>query len=55
MKVMFWPKVALSGIHGMNNYALLFGETFMGGSFHCGMPHEDILRNIKCRTVFMKA
>lgn len=55
LKVMFWPKVALSGFHGMNNYDPLFGETFFSDSFHCGIPHEDILRNIKCRTVFMKA
>lgn len=55
LKVMFWPKAALSGFHGMNNYDPLFGEAFFDDSFHDGIPHEDILRNIKCRTLFMKA
>lgn len=55
LKVMFWPKAALSGFQGMNKYDPLFGETFYNDSFHCGIPHEDILRNIKCKTIFMKA
>lgn len=55
LKVMFWPKAALSGFQGMNNYDPLFGETFFNDSFHCEIPHEDILKNIKCRTIFMKA
>lgn len=55
LKVMFWPKAALSGFHGMNNYDPLFGETFFNDSFHCGILHEDILKNIKCKTYFMKA
>lgn len=55
LKVMFWPKAALSGFHGMNNYDPLFGEAFFNDSFHDRIPHEDILRNIKCRTIFMKA
>lgn len=55
LKVMFWPKAALSGFHGMNNYDPLFGETFYNDNFCNGILHEDILGNIKCRTVFMKA
>lgn len=55
LRVMFWPKAALSGFHGMNHYDPLFGETFYNDSFHAGILHEDILRKIKCRTVFMKA
>lgn len=55
LKVMFWPKAALSGYQGMNNYDPLFGEAFFNDSFHNGIPHEAILRNIACRTVFMKA
>lgn len=55
LKVMFWPKAALSGFHGMNNYDPLFGESFFNDSFHNGIPHEKILKNIKCRTIFMKA
>ena len=55
LKVMFWPKYALSGFHGMNNYDPQFGETFFNDSFHSGILHEDILKNIKCKTIFMKA
>lgn len=55
LKVWFWPKAALTGFQGMNHYDPLFGEAFFNDSFHNGILHEDILRNIKCRTVFMKA
>ncbi|MDE7018350.1 MAG: alpha/beta hydrolase [Lachnospiraceae bacterium] len=55
LKVMFWPKAALSAFQGMNRYDPFFGETFYNDSFHCGIPHEDILGNIKCKTLFMKA
>ncbi len=55
LKVMFWPKAALSGFQGMNKYDPMFGETFYNDTFHCGIAHEDILRNIKCKTIFMKA
>ena len=55
IKVMFWPKAALSGFHGMNHYDPLFGETFFNDSFHNGIPHEELLRGIQCRTIFMKA
>ena len=33
---MFWPKAALSGFKGMNNYDPLFGENLYNDSFHCG-------------------
>lgn len=52
---MFWPKYTLSAFQGMNDYDPLFGETFFNDSFHCGILHEDILKNIKCKTVFLKA
>ena len=55
LKVLFWPKAALGGFQGMNLYDPLFGETFFNDSFHNGIRHEDLLQNIKCRTVFMKA
>lgn len=55
LKVMFWPKIALSGFQGMNNYDPLFGETFYNDSFHCGILHDSILENIQCKTLFMKA
>lgn len=55
LKVMFWPKAALSSYTGMNKYDPLFGESFFNDSFHNGIPHKDILKNIKCKTVFMKA
>lgn len=55
LKVPFWPKTALSGFQGMNRYDPLFGEAFYTDSFHSGIPHEELLKNIKCRTIFMKA
>lgn len=55
LKVLFWPKAALAGFQGMNNYDPLFGEAFYTDSFHCGILHEDILKKVKCKTVFMKA
>lgn len=55
LKVPFWPKTALSGFQGMNNYDPLFGEAFYTDSFHSGISHEELLKIIKCRTVFMKA
>ncbi len=55
LKVLFWPKTALSGFQGMNHYDPLFGEAFFNDSFHNGIPHEELLRGIKCRTIFMKA
>ena len=55
LKVLFWPKAALAGFQGMNHYDPLFGEAFYTDSFHCGILHEDILRKISCKTIFMKA
>lgn len=55
LKVMFWPKTALAGLQGMNNYDPAFGESFYNDSFHCGILHDDILKHIKCQTIFMKA
>lgn len=55
LRVLFWPKAALSGFQGMNNYDPLFGEAFYTDSFHSGIPHEELLQNIKCKTIFMKA
>lgn len=52
---MFWPKTALIAYCGMNKYDPLFGETFYNDSFHRGIPHEKILSNIRCKTIFMKA
>lgn len=55
LKVMFWSKAALSGFQGMNNYDPLFGESFFNDSFHSGIQHENILKDIRCKTIFMKA
>ena len=55
LRVPFWPKAALAGFQGMNRYDPRFGEAFYTDSFHAGIPHEELLRNIHCRTMFMKA
>ena len=39
----------------MNHYDPMFGEAFYNDSFHNGILHEEILRNITCDTVFLKA
>ena len=39
----------------MNQYDPRFGDAFYSDSFHCGIPHEEILQKIRCGTVFMKA
>ena len=55
LKVMFWPKAALEAFRGMNQYDPRFGEAFYDDSFHSGIPHEELLKKISCKTVFMKA
>lgn len=55
LKVMFWPKAALDAFKGMNQYDPRFGEAFYDDSFHSGIPHEELLKKIRCKTVFMKA
>lgn len=47
LKVMFWPKAALSGFQGMNKYGPLFGAAFFNDSFYNGIPYEGILKNVK--------
>lgn len=55
LKVPFWPKSALSGYRGMNQYDPYFGEAFYDDSFHAGLSHVEILKNIRCETIIMKA
>ncbi|WP_165056447.1 MULTISPECIES: alpha/beta fold hydrolase [unclassified Adlercreutzia] len=55
LKVPFWPKTALAAFVGMGDYDPRFGEAFYDDSFHCGIPHEELLGEIKCPTLFMKA
>ena len=52
LKVMFWPSESFIG---MNDYDPRFGEAFYTNSFNDGVDYEDLLKNIKCRTLFMKA
>lgn len=39
----------------MNQYDPLFGESFYTDRFHAGISHEELLKNIQCKTIFMKA
>lgn len=55
LRVPFWPKSGLAAYQGMNNYDPLFGEAFYTDSFNAGIAHEELLRGIKCRTMFLKA
>ncbi len=55
LKVPFWPKAAMAAFCGMNAYDPMFGEKFYTDRFHAGIPHEDLLKKIRCETVFLKA
>ena len=55
LKVPFWPKYALAGFVGMNNYDPRFGEAFYTNSFNDGLSHSEILKKISCETIFLKA
>lgn len=55
LKVPFWPKAALAGFQGMNQYDPRFGEAFYDDSFHAGIPHEALLKDVRAQTLFMKA
>lgn len=55
LKVPLWPKAGLAAFTGMNDYDPRFGEAFYTDSFHCSIPHEELLGKIRCRTLFMKA
>ncbi len=55
LRIPFWPKSALEAFRGMNQYDPQFGDAFYTDSFHASIPHEELLRHISCRTVFLKA
>lgn len=55
LKVPFWPKSGLAAYQGMNNYDPRFGEAFYTDMFHAGIDHENLLRGIHCKTLFLKA
>ena len=55
LKVLFWPKAAMEAFVGMQYYDPRFGKAFYDDSFHCGIPHEEILKKIQCDTVVLKA
>lgn len=54
LKVPFWPKTSLEIFNGLNDYDPYFGETFYNNSFN-NVNYEELLSNIKCSTLFMKA
>lgn len=55
LKVMFWPKKFLEGFKGIQNYDPYFGESFYNDSFNANVDYNNLLSNIKCETLFMKA
>ncbi|MBQ0078541.1 MAG: alpha/beta hydrolase [Eubacterium sp.] len=52
LKVIFWPSDIFVGMHEYDPY---FGEAFYTDNFNDGVDYEEILQNIKCKTLFMKA
>lgn len=55
LKVPFWPKKFLEGFKGLNNYDPYFGEAFYNDSFNSDVDYNELLSNIKCDTLFLKA
>ncbi len=55
LKVPFWPKKFLEAFKGLNEYDAYFGEAFYDNSFNSGIDYNELLSNIKCNTLFMKA
>lgn len=55
LRVPFWPKSALAAYIGIGLYDPQFGQAFYDDNFHAGIPHEKILSEITCPTLFMKA
>ena len=55
LKVPFWPKKFLEVFNGLNEYDPYFGETFYDDSFNHNVNYNELLSNIKCNTLFMKA
>ena len=55
LKVRFWPKKFMEAFQGMNEYDPYFGENFYNDSFNCNIDYRNLLSNIKCKTLFMKA
>jgi len=55
LKVMFWPKKFLEGFNGLQNYDPRFGEAFYNDSFNDGVDYNELLSQIKCKALFMKA
>ena len=55
LKVPFWPRKFLQGFNGLNKYDPYFGEAFYNDSFNANVNYQQLLINIKCDTLFMKA
>lgn len=53
--VPFWPKKFLEAFKGLQNYDPYFGESFYNDSFNANVDYNELLSNIKCETLFMKA
>ncbi len=55
LKVPFWPKAALLAYRGMQNYDPKFGEAFYLDTFNEGVDHAQMLSQITCETIYLKA
>lgn len=55
LKVPFWPKKFLESFKGLNEYDPYFGEAFYNNSFNKNVNYVELLSNIKCNVLFMKA
>ena len=55
LKIRFWPKKFLEAFNGMEQYDPYFGENFYNDTFNCNINYSNLLSEINCKTLFMKA
>lgn len=55
LKIRFWPKKFLEAFNGMEQYDPYFGENFYNDTFNCNINYSELLSEINCKTLFMKA
>ena len=55
LKIRFWPKKFLEAFNGMEQYDPYFGKNFYNDTFNCNINYNNLLSEINCKTLFMKA
>lgn len=55
LKIIRLPNSLVRMMNYVDEYDLLFGESFYNGSWMSGIEQEEMLKNIKCSTIYLKA